>query len=105
MKYESIQDLPHILRDVMPDEAQEIYLKAYNDAWENYEEEEGGELNRDGVAHRQGIHAVENEYLLDQKTGNWVPREKAEEYLEKRKERQAGEEDTGTLGDIADIRK
>jgi cation transport regulator len=103
MKFESIQDLPDILRDVMPEDAQKIYMEAYNSAWENYEEEEGGELNRDGVAHRQGIHAVENEYLLDQKTGNWVPREKAEEYLEEREEEQ--EEDTGTLGDIADISK
>jgi len=83
----------------MPEEAQKIYMEAYNQTWEDYEEQEGGELNRDGVSHRQGIHAVENKYLLDQKAGNWVPREEAEEYLEERE----GEEDTGTLGDIADI--
>jgi cation transport regulator len=38
MPYETIADLPPTLKRVLPKEAQEIYLKAFNGAFEEYKE-------------------------------------------------------------------
>jgi cation transport regulator ChaB len=70
MRYESQQDLPEALQDVLPEEAQKLYLEVYQEAWDSYEEEEGGELSRDGVAHRQAMHAVRSNFV-QAKDGKW----------------------------------
>lgn len=62
MRYESIEDLPQTLRTTLPEEAQRIYLDAYQEHWDAYDEEEGGEMGRASVAHREGMNAVELEY-------------------------------------------
>ena len=36
MQYEAVKQLPVTIRNVLPEEAQEIYLKAYNQAWEEF---------------------------------------------------------------------
>lgn len=70
MRYESINDIPETLQDVLPEEAQEIYLEHYQQAWDDYDEEKGGELSRDGVAHRQAMHAVRQQFV-QYKDGKW----------------------------------
>jgi len=74
MRYESKSDLPHTLRDALPEEAQRIYLKAYQEAWDKYSEEESSELDQEGVAHRQAMHAVEEEFVLREDMGGWFKR-------------------------------
>jgi cation transport regulator len=58
------------MRDVLPERAQGLYLKAYNQAWDEYREGQGY-LSRDGVAHQRGWTAVQHEYVQDQRTGRW----------------------------------
>lgn len=96
MKYETKENLPDTLRSVMPEEAQEIYLDAYKKAWDDYEEYEGGEMEREGVAHRKGMHAVGEEYVRDRKAGVWYKKgEKPEELKE-------DDEDDGFMDDVKD---
>jgi cation transport regulator len=73
MRYESVEDIPETLQDVLPEEAQQIYLEVYQEAWDDYTEGEGGELSRDGVAHRQAMHAVRQEFVQS-KDGQWYRR-------------------------------
>lgn len=69
--YKTKQDLPDTLRDVMPDRAQEIYLKAYKRAWELYSDDASSMLSQEGVAHREAWAAVGREYEQDEETGQW----------------------------------
>lgn len=63
--------LSETLRDVLPEKAQEIYVKAYQRSWENYKEGKGGEMGREGVAHRDAMNAVQKYYYLDTEKGKW----------------------------------
>lgn len=40
MPYNSINELPESVRNVLPGHAQEIYLAAFNSAWEQYDRPE-----------------------------------------------------------------
>jgi cation transport regulator len=42
MRYETKKDLPATIRDVLPEDAQEIYMEAYNSRWDAYGEESNG---------------------------------------------------------------
>lgn len=78
--YESIEELPDSVRDPLPEEAQEIYLEAYNRSWKMYDEQSGGDMGRESVANRDGWAAVRREYTKDEETGEWFPAgEKPEE--------------------------
>lgn len=72
MTYETIEDIPDTLREALPEEAQKLYLDAYQGAWEGYDEKMGGEMDRDSVAHRQGMYAVHQEYVQHD-DGKWYP--------------------------------
>ena len=71
VKYASKSDLPKTITDVLPDEAQEIYLRVYERVWEQSGERNVAQLSRDSVAHRQAWAAVGREYVLDPVTGQW----------------------------------
>lgn len=88
--YKNMDDLPGTLRSILPSEAQEIYLKAYQKSWENYKPAKGGEMGQHGVAHRNAMHAVLEEYTFDQSTGVWS----------KRGEKEAEEEDQNLFDTI-----
>ena len=70
MRYEHRSDLPQTLRDVLPERGQDIYLRAYQKAWDMYTEGPGV-LSRDVLAHQQGWTALQHEYVQDQGTGKW----------------------------------
>ncbi len=93
MRYEKIEDLPESLRNDLPDEAQEIYLEAYQKSWDSFKEEMGGDLGQEAVAHRDAMHAVKQEFVEDKEKGLWY--RKGEEPEEE-------EEDGGLLSDLAD---
>jgi cation transport regulator len=65
MPYESTSDLPKGVRDNLPDHAQEIYVAAFNNAWEEYGKDEER-------AHRVAWSAVKETYEKDDVSGRWV---------------------------------
>lgn len=78
-KYTSVQDLPGTVREKLPAHAQEIYLKAHNNAMEQYKdprERRGGSAESlEEVAHKVAWAAVEKEYEKNE-NGEWVRRKK-----------------------------
>jgi cation transport regulator len=94
MRYESIEDLPSTIRDVLPEEAQEIYLEAYNESVDDYEEWEGGEMSRESVANRDAWHAVKQEFVKNEETQRWYRIGEAPE---------EEDEDEGLIDKIKDV--
>jgi cation transport regulator len=91
MRYNSVNDLPETLRDLLPNkEAQKVYLDAYNDTWEAYNQvEDERQLSRDAEAHRDGWAAVQRKFVQDREMGIWHRKgekpqeEKAEGFIDK----------------------
>lgn len=79
MRYETIDDLPESLKSVLPEDAQRVYLEAYKRSWESYKEQEGGELDRESVAHRDGWSAVQHQFVKHAASGRWYPKGKLPE--------------------------
>ena len=73
MPYTSTSDLPDSVRNVLPAHAQEIYMEAFNSAWDQYDrpEERRGDSSREETAHRVAWAAVKNKYEKDDQTGRW----------------------------------
>lgn len=73
MPYKSKSDLPENVRNVLADHAQEIYMEAYNSAWDQYDlpQERRGDSSREETAHRVAWAAVKNKYEKDDETGKW----------------------------------
>ena len=73
MPYHSVSDLPKSVTGVLPDHAQEIYLKAYNNAWAEYREPSKriGGASQEETASRVAWGAVKKMYEKDEKTGKW----------------------------------
>ncbi len=64
--YEELDDLPDSVKRNLPKHAREIYLKAYNSAEEQYDEEDR--------RHRVAWAAVEQKYEKNEE-GEWVEKE------------------------------
>ncbi|MGR9072104.1 MAG: ChaB family protein [Gammaproteobacteria bacterium] len=58
MPYRSIDDLPDSVRRHLPVHAREIYLEAFNHAWEQYAVRQ----DRETVAHKVAWSAVKKKY-------------------------------------------
>jgi cation transport regulator len=73
MPYKSVYDLPDRVKDNIPKHAQEIYMKAFNSAWEEYDqpEERRGDALREETAHRVAWAAAKKKYEKDEATGEW----------------------------------
>jgi len=73
MPYKTNADLPESLKNVLPEHAQEIYLEAYNSAWDHYDEpeERQGDSSREETARRVAWAAVKRIYQKDDKSGTW----------------------------------
>jgi cation transport regulator len=87
MRYETVKQLPATIRDVLPDEAKEIYRKAYNQAWEEYQQDANRGLNQQSLAHQQAWGAVKQEFVFDldqwHRIGKTVEREMPKGVLDK----------------------
>lgn len=73
MPYDKREDLPDSVRDSLPAGAQDIYLAAFNSAFEQYADPE---KRRDGasqeeVAHKVAWAAVKKKYEKDTDTDRW----------------------------------
>lgn len=73
MPYEGVEDLPDQVRKVLPEHARHIYLKAYTNAWAQYEDpgERRGPESREEVSHKVAWAAVKQEYEKNEQTGKW----------------------------------
>lgn len=58
MPYADIADLPASVRNHLPPHAQEIYMKAFNNAWREY----AARADREVVAHKVAWAAVKRVY-------------------------------------------
>jgi cation transport regulator len=72
MPYNSVEDLPDSVRDNLPKHAQEIYIAAFNNAWDEYEDAEDreGGASREEVSHKVAWSAVKKKY--EKKNGKWI---------------------------------
>lgn len=72
MPYQHRQDLPQSVQTHLPKHAQEIYLAAFNHAWQEYQnpEDRQGDDTLEEVAHKVAWAAVKKKY---KKSGEqWV---------------------------------
>jgi len=75
MPYRNVSELPLAVRKHLPMHAQRIYLKAFNNAWEQYSDEKKrrGGASREETAHKVAWSAVEHVYQKG-KDGKWKRR-------------------------------
>lgn len=73
MPYDKQAELPESVRQNLPGHAQEIYLAAFNSAWEEYAspEDRQGDATREATAHKVAWAAVKKNYKKDRE-GQWV---------------------------------
>jgi cation transport regulator len=65
MPYQDITDLPKAIKNHLPRHAQEIYLAAFNGAWEEYKEPQKrkGKVSLEETAHKVAWAAVKKQYV------------------------------------------
>jgi cation transport regulator len=73
MPYKKVTELPESVRNNLPSHAQDIYMKAFNSAWDQYDkpEERRGDASREETAHKVAWAAVKKEYEKDEHSGEW----------------------------------
>jgi cation transport regulator len=76
MPYDSLKELPDSVRDNLPKHAQEVYMAAYNSAWEEYKnaEDRRGGASREEASHKVAWNAVKKKY--EKKNGKWKSKSK-----------------------------
>ena len=76
MPYQKREDLPENVTNVLPAHAQDIFLEAFNSAYDEYRDPEdrkqGG--NREDVARRVAWSAVKKKYEKGE-DGKWHPKD------------------------------
>ena len=72
MPYRTVSDLPASVQSTLPKHAQEIYLAAFNNAWEEYKDpkDRRGGASREEVAHKVAWAAVKSSYV--KRGDKWV---------------------------------
>ncbi|MBZ0321187.1 MAG: putative cation transport regulator ChaB [Anaerolineae bacterium] len=73
MPYKTKSELPDSVRENLPAHAQQIYMEAFNSAWEQYDQphERRGDDSREETAHKVAWAAVKKKYEKNEKTGKW----------------------------------
>lgn len=69
MPYRELTDLPEAVRSHLPHHAQEIFQAAFNHAYDEYD-------GREETAFKVAWSAVERKYRKDERTGQWVERDR-----------------------------
>jgi cation transport regulator len=71
--YNRTNELPDSVKDNLPAHGQEIYMEAFNSAWDQYDDPEDRRegASREETAHRVAWAAVKNRYEKDEKSGRW----------------------------------
>jgi len=78
MPYQSREYLPDSVKNHLPSHAQDLYLKAFNNAWHEYADpskrrDAGSSL--DAVCARVAWTAVKKEYEKNEETSQWIKKE------------------------------
>lgn len=75
MYYQNLSDLPQDVQETLPEAGQQLYMGAFNDAWQRYDpESDSSEASKHDVVHREAWAIVEEAYVRE---GNrWVQRKK-----------------------------
>jgi len=73
MPYDTLKALPASVRDHLPRHAQEIYFKAFNNAWWEYRHasKRRQAVSREQTAYRVAWAAVAKAYKKDERSGKW----------------------------------
>jgi cation transport regulator len=73
--YASLTELPIGVRGNLPVQAQEVYRKAFNSAWMQYNQpaERIDDATREETSHRVAWAAVKRDFEKDERTGFWRP--------------------------------
>ena len=73
MPYNNLSDLPASVQDHLSPHAQQIYLSAFNNAWNEYSDRDKrwGNSSREETAYRVAWAAVKKLYGKDEITGDW----------------------------------
>lgn len=73
MPYDNRNELPDAVKNALPDKAQQIYLDAFNSAWQDYKDpdDRDGDDSREEVAHKVAWSAVKQRYRKND-AGDWV---------------------------------
>ncbi len=76
MPYKKLSDLPDSVKDNVPKHAQEIYMAAYNSAWDEYKDpsDRHGDASREETAHKVAWAAVKQKYEKAE-NGRWVKKD------------------------------
>ena len=77
MPYNTNDDLPESVKNHLPEAAQTIYRKAFNAAYEEYQDpskRRSPEDSLDKAAAQVAWHAVKQHFVKDEKTGHWKPK-------------------------------
>lgn len=74
MPYKTREDLPESVRGALPMHAQEIYMEAFNNAWEQYKDpsDRRGNADHEETAHKVAWSAVKKSYHKSA-DGTWKP--------------------------------
>jgi cation transport regulator len=77
MPYDEIDELPEQVRFNLPRDAQNIFMKAYNSAWDQYKDpkKRRGSESRGEVANKVAWSAVKKQYDKDPISGDWKKKE------------------------------
>lgn len=77
MPYQTPADLPDSVKDNLPKHAQEIYLAAYNSAWDQYADPDRrrGDDTREETTHKVAWAAVKEKY--EKRDDKWVAKQTA----------------------------
>lgn len=77
MPYQTIQDLPFNLREILPVHAQEIFVKSFNNAWREYQDATNRpeDISQEEIAFRTAWNAVKKKYAKNKHTGKWEVKE------------------------------
>jgi len=73
MPYNQVSDLPASVRNHLPEHAQEIFIKAFNNARQEYKDSDRrmGGASQEETAYRVAWAAVKKTYMKDEITGQW----------------------------------
>jgi cation transport regulator len=71
MPYDTVDELPENVKNVLPKQAQEIYKEAYNSAWDHYKDPEDrrDDQSQEEIAHKVAWSAVKEIYQKND--GKW----------------------------------
>ncbi|WP_317203410.1 ChaB family protein [Janthinobacterium sp.] len=79
MPYQNRSELPDSVLNVLPVHAQDIYLEAFNHAWDEYADEHKrrDQETREETAHKVAWAAVKKTYKKNEESGKWQAKKSA----------------------------